>query len=220
VPYAAPDAQLAVSQRPAEHRVNTAPITARPCRTCRLRNVVDDRAAAPILLIMGVSGSGKTTVGALLAGRLQWPYAEADNFHPPANLRKMRAGEPLTDADRLPWLEAIGAWIDEQIAAGRPAVVSCSALKRSYRDILRGPGAGRSQLRFIYLQGDRELIARRMAARHGHFFPQSLLDSQFRDLEPLGPDEHAIVVPIDGTPAEITDEILSKLGRRQTRGRR
>lgn len=171
------------------------------------------RELAPILLIMGVSGSGKTTVGAMLAGRLQWPYAEADDFHPPENLRKMRAGEPLTDADRLPWLQAIGAWIDEQIATGKPGVVSCSALKRSYRDILRGPdGRNRAQLKLIYLAGDRELIARRMAARHGHFFPMSLLDSQLRDLEPPGPDEHAIVVPIGGTPAEMTDEILNKAG--------
>ena len=173
-----------------------------------------DGDAAPILLIMGVSGGGKTTIGALLAGRLQWPYAEADDFHPPANLRKMRAGQPLTDADRLPWLQAIGAWIDEQIAAGQPAVVSCSALKRSYRDVLRGSGSGRdsARLKLIYLEGDRDLIARRMAARHGHFFPASLLDSQFRDLEPPEPGEHAIVVPASGTPEEITGEILSKLG--------
>jgi gluconokinase len=196
----------------AEYTVNTAPTITWTCRAGRLRNVVDDWAVPPILLVMGVSGSGKTTVGALLAGRLQWRYAEADDFHSPANLRKMRAGEPLTDADRLPWLQAIGAWIDEQIAAGRPAVVSCSALKRSYRDVLRGPAPGRSQLRLIYLQGDRDLIARRMAARHGHFFPLALLDSQFLDLEPPGPDEHPIVIPIGGTPAEITDEVLSKLG--------
>jgi gluconokinase len=171
------------------------------------------RGQALILLIMGVSGSGKTTVGALLAGRLQWPYAEADDFHPAANLRKMRAGEPLTDADRLPWLQAIGAWMDEQIAAGRSGVVSCSALKRSYRDILRGPDDGRyrGELKLVYLEGDRDLIARRMAARHGHFFPASLLDSQFRVLEPPAPDEHALVVPVGGTPEEITDEILSKL---------
>ena len=163
---------------------------------------------------MGVSGSGKTTVGAHLAGRLQWPYAEADDFHPTANLQKMRAGQALTDEDRRPWLQAIGAWIDEQIAAGRPAVVSCSALKRSYRDVLRGsaPDRYRPQLQLIYLQGDRELIAERMAARHGHFFPESLLESQFRDLEPPQPDEHAITVPVGGTPAEITDEILRRLG--------
>jgi gluconokinase len=176
--------------------------------------VTHDRDAAPVLLIMGVSGSGKTTIGALLAGRLKWPYAEADDFHPPANVRKMRAGEPLTDADRLPWLQAIGAWVDEQVAAGRPAVVSCSALKRSYRDVLRGPASGRdpSRVKLIYLEGSRELIARRMASRHGHFFPSSLLDSQFRDLEPPEPDEHALVVPIGGTPEEVTDEIMSKLG--------
>jgi gluconokinase len=163
---------------------------------------------------MGVSGSGKTTVGALLAGRLQWAYAEADDFHPPANLQKMRAGEPLTDEDRRPWLQAIGAWIDKQIAAGRPAVVSCSALKRSYRDVLRGsaPDRYRRQLRFVYLEGGRDLIAQRMSARHGHFFPASLLDSQFRDLEPPGPDEHALTVPVRGDPGEITDEIVARLG--------
>ena len=173
-----------------------------------------DQATPPILLIMGVSGSGKSTIGALLAGRLRWPYAEADDFHPAENLRKMRAGEPLTDEDRLPWLHAIGAWIDEQIAAGQPAVVSCSALKRSYRDVLRGPaGRHRSQLQLIYLEGDRELIAHRMAARHGHFFPEKLLDSQFRDLEPPGPDEHPIVVQVGTPPQEIIDEVLSDLGR-------
>ena len=172
-----------------------------------------DQATPPILLVMGVSGSGKTTIGALLAGRLQWAYAEADDFHPPGNLRKMRAGVPLTDEDRMPWLHAIGAWIDEQIAAGQPAVVSCSALKRSYRDVLRGPAdRHRSQLRLIYLEGDRELIAQRMAARHGHFFPETLLESQFRDLEPPGPDEHPLVIPVGGTPQEITDQILSELG--------
>ena len=176
--------------------------------------MTQDRDKAQILLVMGVSGSGKTTVGALLAGRLQWPYADADDFHPPENLRKMRAGEPLTDEDRLPWLQAIGAWIDEQIAAGRHGVVSCSALKRSYRDVLRGPASrtDRSQLQLIYLEGDRHLIAQRMATRHGHFFPESLLDSQFRDLEPPGPDEHPIVVQVGGTPQQTTDEILSKLG--------
>jgi gluconokinase len=176
--------------------------------------VTQDQEKARILLIMGVSGSGKTTVGALLAGRLQWPYADADDFHPPENLRKMRAGEPLTDEDRLPWLHAIGAWIDEQIAAGRPGVVSCSALKRSYRDVLRGAASGphRSQIQLIYLDGDRDLIAHRMAARHGHFFPAVLLDSQFRDLEPPGPDEDPVVIPVGGTPQEVADQILSKLG--------
>jgi gluconokinase len=127
-------------------------------------------------------------------------------------VRKMHAGQPLTDADRLPWLHAIGAWIDGQVAAGQSAVVSCSALKRSYRDILRGPDPGRRPLKLVYLEGDRDLIARRMAARHGHFFPATLLDSQFRVLQPPEPDEDALVVPIGPAPAEITEEIVSKLG--------
>ena len=162
-----------------------------------------------MLLVTGVSGSGKTTVGAMLAGRLGWPYAEADTFHPAANVAKMRAGVPLTDDDRWPWLRAIGAWIDERAAAGEPAVVTCSALKRRYRDYLR---ASRPQVRLIYLSADKELIAARLAARHGHFFPASLLDSQFRDLEPPRPGEHPLVVRADGTPAGIVAEIVRRLG--------
>ncbi|WP_433331118.1 gluconokinase [Spirillospora sp. CA-294931] len=165
---------------------------------------------ARILLVMGVSGSGKTTVGALLAGRLHWDYAEADDFHPAANVAKMHAGEPLTDEDRWPWLRAIAAWMDERLAAGDTAVVTCSALKRSYRDLLC---EGRPQVRIVYLEGDRDLIARRMAARQGHFFPTRLLDSQLADLEPPGPDENPITVSVDGTPARITAEILRLLDR-------
>lgn len=164
--------------------------------------------ATPIVLVMGVSGSGKTTIGAMLAGRLGWTYAEADDFHPAANVEKMHAGHPLTDEDRWPWLEAIGAWIDERIAAGEPAVVTCSALKRAYRDKMRDDRQG---LRLVYLEGSRELIGRRMAARHGHFFPKELLDTQFRDLEPPTPDEHAIVVSIDDDPAKVVQEIADQL---------
>src|SRR5947209_13177223 len=138
---------------------------------------------------MGVSGSGKTTVGAMLAGELGWKYAEADAFHPTANIEKMAAGHPLTDEDRRPWLAAIAAWIDQRIEAGRPGVVTCSALKRAYRDQLRRP-----QEALVYLQGSRELIASRMAARHGHFFSAAMLDSQFADLEEPDPDEHALIV--------------------------
>lgn len=160
---------------------------------------------SPILLIMGVSGSGKTTIGALLAGRLGWTYAEADDFHPAANVEKMHAGVPLTDEDRGPWLEAIAAWIDRQEG---PAVVTCSALKRKYRDVLRtDPG----RVRLIYLEGGHDLISRRMAARHGHFFPKQLLDSQFADLEPPRPDENALVVSIDQTPADVVAEIVDRL---------
>jgi gluconokinase len=160
-----------------------------------------------VVLVMGVSGSGKTTIGAMLAGRLHWPYAEADAFHPAANIEKMAAGHPLTDADRLPWLRAIGAWIDEQLASGQSGVVTCSALKRSYRDLLRRP-----RVQIVYLHGSRELIESRMTARHGHFFKADMLDSQFADLEEPGPDEtDVVVVPIDGSPGEIVDLIIGKL---------
>jgi gluconokinase len=160
-----------------------------------------------LLVVMGVSGSGKTTVGALLAGRLGWPYAEADGFHSPENLAKMAAGHPLTDDDRWPWLRAIGAWIDGQLARGQRGVVTCSALKRAYRDVLRRP-----EVQVVYLHGSRELIAERMSARHGHFFKPAMLDSQFAALEEPAPDEGILTVPIGGTPAEITDAIVAATG--------
>ena len=162
-----------------------------------------------IIVVTGVSGSGKSTVGALLAGRLGWQYAEADDFHPPANIEKMAAGIPLTDEDRRPWLAAIGEWIDKQIAAGKPGVVTCSALKRAHRDRLR---AGRPQVKLVYLHGDRDLVATRLAARHGHFFRPELLDTQFAALEEPEPDEHVLVVPIGGTPEEIVAEIVARTG--------
>ena len=137
-----------------------------------------------ILIVAGVSGSGKTTVGALLAGRLHWRFADADTFHPAANIAKMHAGIPLTDEDRRPWLQAIGAWMDERIAAGESAVVTCSALKRAYRDALLG---GRPEARMIFLNVDRSELARRLAARHGHFFPEQLLGTQLGLLEPPRP---------------------------------
>ena len=163
----------------------------------------------PVVLVMGVSGSGKTTVGAMLAANLHWTYAEADDFHPAANVAKMRAGIPLDDEDRWPWLRAIAAWIDERAAAGKPAVVTCSALKRRYRDVLR---AGRPQVRLIYLDADRELIAKRLAARRGHFFPAGLLDSQFAELEPPERDEHPMTVSADDTPERVVSEIITRLG--------
>jgi gluconokinase len=159
-----------------------------------------------IILVMGVSGSGKTTIGAMLAGRLGWEYAEADDFHPQANVDKMHAGIPLTDEDRWPWLERIAGWIDDEMAAGRSAVVTCSALKRAYRTLLHRDGN-----RLVYLDGSKELISRRLAARHGHFFPAALLDSQFRDLEPPGPDENPIVIPLNGSPAQTVDKIIAAL---------
>ena len=159
-----------------------------------------------ILLVMGVSGSGKTTIGAMLAGRLGWTYAEADDFHPPANVEKIHAGIPLNDDDRRPWLEATAKWMKDQDG---PAVVTSSALKRTYRDLLR---TGRPDLRLVYLEGDRELIGKRLAARHGHFFPKELLDSQFADLEPPGPDEDPVIVSVDGSPERIVAKIVDLLG--------
>ncbi|RAY16016.1 gluconokinase [Actinomadura craniellae] len=159
-------------------------------------------------MVMGVSGSGKTTIGKGLAERLGWEYADADEFHPRANVLKMEAGTPLTDADRMPWLAAIGDWMDARLAAGTRAVVSCSALKRAYRDLL---AKGRPDVRIVHLDGDRALIQRRITARHGHFFPPSMLDSQFRDLEPPEPDENVVSVPITGTPEETVEAALAGL---------
>jgi len=148
--------------------------------------------SAPLVVAMGVSGSGKSTVGAALAQRLRVPFADADDFHPPANIAKMTAGEALDDTDRHPWLEAIGEWLVAHQESG--GVMSCSALKRKYRDQLRGHAPG---VEFLHLHGSREVIARRQASRPGHFMPASLLDSQFATLEPLAPDEHGQVVDVD-----------------------
>lgn len=156
----------------------------------------------------GVSGSGKTTVGGMLAARLGWQFADADGFHPAASIEKMRAGIPLADEDRWPWLRAIAAWMDERIARGESAVVTCSALKRSYRDLLL---AGRPSARMIFLAADREVIARRLAARPGHFFPAQLLSTQFDALEPAGPDERVLcMVPAD-EPADTVAAIIAVL---------
>ncbi len=145
---------------------------------------------APIV-VMGVSGSGKSTVGAALAQRLRVPFADADDFHPPANIAKMTAGEPLDDDDRLPWLDAIGEWLALHRDGG---VMSCSALKRKYRDQLRGHCA---MIEFLHLEGSVEVIGRRQASRPGHFMPASLLASQFDTLEPLEPDEHGLALDVD-----------------------
>ncbi|MFD5317737.1 gluconokinase [Streptomyces sp. NPDC127098] len=147
---------------------------------------------------MGVAGSGKTTVGPLLAARLGVTYAEADDFHPPANIAKQAAGIPLDDEDRAPWLDAIGAWAHDHAASG--GVVSCSALKRAYRDRLRAAAPG---IFFVHLAGSRELIGDRMAARTDHFMPLSLLDSQFAALQPLEDDEAGVAIDIAAGPEDI-----------------
>lgn len=165
-------------------------------------------AAPAVLVVMGVSGSGKTTIAALLAGRLGWAFEDGDDLHPPANVAKMHAGVPLTDEDRRPWLAAVAAWIDATRAAGGHGVVACSALKRRYREVLTG---GRPDVRLVYLRGDRELIARRLRARQGHFMPASLLDSQLAALEEPGPDEDPIAASVEGSPGEIVDRILAVL---------
>ena len=163
-----------------------------------------------IVIVAGVAGSGKTTVGAQVAGRLGWRFADADDFHPAANVAKMRARIPLTDEDRVPWLHAIGAWMDDLIAAGRSGVVTCSALKRAYRDeLLRG----RPAATMFFLQVSREVLVRRLTGRMGHFFPEELLDSQLRTLEPPAPDERVQIVSADVDPARIVDEIVAQVGR-------
>lgn len=164
--------------------------------------------APPVLVVMGVSGSGKSTVARPLAERLGWACQEGDALHPPANIAKMKAGIPLDDADRAPWLAAIGDWMDRQAAAEEGAVVTCSALKRAYRDQLR---EGRPFVRFVYLKGSETLIARRLAARSGHFMPPSLLASQFAALEGPKPDERAIVVDIDQPVAAQVATIVAAL---------
>ncbi len=164
--------------------------------------------AAPILVVMGVSGAGKTTVGELIAKRLGWLFVDGDDLHPQANIDKMRSGVPLTDVDRAPWLAAIGAWIDARAEASEPGVVACSALKRAYRDALR---AGRPQVRVVYLRGSQTEIAARLAHRSGHFWPAKLLASQFADLEEPSVDEDAIVVDIAKTPVAVAKAVIDQL---------
>jgi carbohydrate kinase (thermoresistant glucokinase family) len=161
-----------------------------------------------VIIVMGVSGSGKTTVAAMLAGRLGWEYGDADDFHSPANVRKMHGGMPLTDEDRLPWLTCMAAWIDATRAVGRHGVLACSALKRSYREVLVGT---RTDVRLVYLRGDKALITGRQAARHNHFMPVTLVDSQFATLEEPGEDEQALTVSVAPSPPAIVDTIAEAI---------
>ena len=168
-----------------------------------------DSAKPPVLVLMGVSGSGKTTVARRLAKRLGWPFMEGDALHPERNVAKMHSGEPLTDADRMPWLEAVGDWIDAQRARQQPGIITCSALKRSYRRIIT---AGRPEVRLIYLRGSQSLIHERLVRRHGHFMPENLLRSQLDTLEEPLPEEYPIVVEIDRSVDRIVAEIMRQLG--------
>jgi len=163
-------------------------------------------------VVMGVSGSGKSTVGRVLADRLGWEFVDGDALHPPANIAKMEAGQPLDDADRAPWLAAIAARIDEWLAAGTPGVVTCSALKRRYREAIIG---GRRAVRLIYLAGSPALIACRIAGRRGHFMPASLLESQLAALEPPAAEEYPIIVRIEKPIAAIVEHIVTALSLRQ-----
>jgi gluconokinase len=160
-----------------------------------------------ILIVAGVAGSGKTTVGELLARRLGWVFADGDSFHPPQNVAKMHAGVPLTDDDRWPWLRAIVAWMDERAAAGESAIVACSALKRRYRELLM---SGEAQTRLVFLVIPHDGDEARIGARHGHFFPQQLLDSQYATLELPDPatEPGVFLISATGTPDQTADDII------------
>jgi gluconokinase len=171
--------------------------------------VTSDVGAKPsALIVMGVSGSGKSTIGDALAKRLGWLYEDGDKFHPASNVAKMSAGQPLTDEDRWPWLRAIAGEIDRLSAAGQRSVIACSALRRVYRDILVH---GRDDIRLVYLDGTQALIAERLSRRKGHFMPQRLLASQFNTLEPPTADERPVTVSIDAPVKRIVDDVLRQL---------
>lgn len=161
----------------------------------------------PVLVVMGVSGSGKTTFAELIAHRLGWDFQEGDRLHPDANVAKMASGTPLSDDDREPWLDRIADWIDAHLDADRPAVITCSALKRAYRERLARP-----DVVFLHLAGPRELIAERLGQRTGHFMPTTLLDSQFETLEPLGAGESGLVIDVQGTPEHVVEHTIARLG--------
>jgi gluconokinase len=172
----------------------------------------DSRSGDPpvVLVVMGVSGTGKSVVAGTLAKRLGWELGEGDDLHPAANVAKMTSGQPLTDEDRWPWLDKVAQWIVDHAAGGRPGVMTCSALKKAYRDKLRRPGVA-----FVHLNGTRELLASRLAGRRDHYMPGSLLDSQLGALQPLETDENGIVVELDGkSPEEEAEEIIARLGLR------
>jgi ribose 5-phosphate isomerase A len=167
------------------------------------------RGSPPVLVIMGVSAVGKSTVAQDLAARLGWPFEEGDALHPAANVAKMHAGMPLTDADREPWLERVAGWIDHQRAQKQPGIITCSALKRAYRQIIIGD---RPEVRLVYLRAGRDLLAEHAAGRHGHFMPASLLQSQIDTFEEPGPGEDPLTVDVGSSAAETAEEIIRLLG--------
>ena len=157
---------------------------------------------------MGVSGSGKTTVASKVAGRVGWSFEEGDSLHPQSNVERMKSGHPLTDEDRAPWLDAIAAWIQARLDAHENGVITSSALKRRYREVLNRRGGG---VVFVFLSGTKETIAQRLARRRGHFMPAALLDSQFHDLEAPAPDEPALTLDVDAPADVIVDEVIDRL---------
>ena len=163
------------------------------------------------LVVMGVAGSGKSAVALELVKRLGWAFAEGDDFHPSANVAKMRSGRPLDDEDRWPWLRAIAEWIGERAAAGQCAIVTCSALKRAYRELL---GDGHPSVHFVHVDVSTDVLRERIGHRQGHFMPTSLLDSQLATLEPLQPDEPGFAVPADGPLDEVADRVVDELRKR------
>jgi ribose 5-phosphate isomerase A len=181
----------------------------------RLDSARAHRGSPPILVIMGVSGAGKSTVAQELAARLGWSFEEGDALHPEANVAKMHAGISLTDADRQPWLEAVAAWIDGQRARKQPGIISCSALKRAYRQIIIGD---RPEVRLVYLRGGRDLIAEHLAGRHGHFMPAGLLQSQIDTLEEPDPGEDPLTVDVGPPAGQVAEEIIRLLGRSEALG--
>ena len=160
-----------------------------------------------VIIVFGVSGAGKTTVGRLLARELGWRFIEADDFHPAANIEKMRSGHPLTDKDRWPWLEELRQQIGRSLSAGENTVLACSALKRVYRDRLRVS----DEVKFVFLRGDYALVERQLRSRNGHFMNTALLQSQFDDLEQPQPDENVLTIELGRTPEEIVERIEAKL---------
>lgn len=176
------------------------------------RGLSDQGVQPKVIVIMGVSGCGKTTLAEGLHNLLGWPYQEGDLLHPPANVAKMAAGIPLTDADRLPWLTACHDWLLKRVVSGQGGILTCSALKRSYRDLLRSDGA--EGIVFVYLEIPEDTLYDRLKRRRGHYMPASLLPSQLATLEPPTPDEHPIVVHLEATPAELIAETLGLLKQR------